>query len=335
MAFLPDKAYEHIANAHEHGRLAHAILISGPSGCGKELLTAKIAWLVQGKAGGGMDLFGEPVVHEAPPLNEQECDAVQIIRPEKLSRIINVDRMREVEQRLHMASSHGAWKIVAIMNCDRMNVQAQNAFLKTLEEPPKNTLLLLVTAQPQALLPTILSRCVQLPLMGKTDYRAHGGDELIQTLNRVASKSFGTPWGALTIKGVFSEVLDRRKAEIENEEDILYSTEKKQYAQSTDGKWLKEREDFHKAAARSAYLAERSRFFDILMAWMADALRCQAGAPCEDFTEVSALIESFSKTESAFSLLKRVEALEDLRSSLETNASEQLAIESGFLKAFG
>jgi hypothetical protein len=47
------------------------------------------------------------------------------------------------------------------------------------------------------------------------------------------------------------------------------------------------------------------------------------------------LIESFSKTESAFSLLKRVEALEDLRSSLETNASEQLAIESGFLKAFG
>ena len=71
------------------------------------------------------------------------------------------------------------------------------------------------------------------------------------------------------------------------------------------------------------------------MAWMADALRCQAGAPCEDFPEVSALIASFSKTESTFSLLKRVEALENLRSSLETNASEQLAIESGFLKAFG
>lgn len=335
MAFLPDQAYEHIARAFAHGRLAHALLISGPRDCGKSDLAAKISWLLQGKDQGGTDLFGSPIVNDPLPLEEQECDAVQILRPEKKSRVINVDSIRDAETRLHMAVSEGTWKIVVICDCDRMNVQAQNAFLKTLEEPPNNTLLMLLTAQPQALLPTILSRCVQLPLMGKTDYRADGGDDLINTMNRVAAASFGTPWGALTIKNCFTDVLDQRKKEIESAEDQNYSGEKKQYAQTTDGVWLKEREEYHEAAKRAAYLAERSRFFDIMMAWMADALRCKAGSPCEDFPEVSSLIAGLAEKESTASLLKRVEALEDLRATLETNASEQLAIESGFLKAFG
>jgi DNA polymerase-3 subunit delta' len=335
MAYSAERAYEHIATAHRYGRLAHALLISGFEGSGKSRLAAKISWLLQGKATQGLNLLGESISHDAPPLEEQECDAVQVVRPEKVSRVVNVDRIREVEERLHKASGKNVWKIVVIVHADRMNTQAQNAFLKTLEEPPNNTILMLLTSQPQALLPTILSRCMQLPLMGKTDYRAHGGQELIQTLNRVASASFGTPWGALTIKNAFTQVIERRKAELENHEDQLYAAEKKHYAQSTDGRWLKDREDFHKAAARSAYLAERARFFDILMAWMADALRYQSGAPCEDFPEVSNLIEKIALTENISSMLSRVEALEELRATLESNAQEQMAVESAFLKAFG
>lgn len=335
MAYSAERAYEHIATAHRHGRLAHALLISGFEGSGKSHLAAKISWLLQGKTAQGLNLLGESISHEAPPLEEQECDAVQVVRPEKVSRVVNVDRIREVEERLHKASAKNVWKIVVIVHADRMNTQAQNAFLKTLEEPPNNTILMLLTSQPQALLPTILSRCMQLPLMGKTDYRAHGGQELIQTLNRVASASFGTPWGALTIKNAFTQVIERRKAELENHEDQLYAAEKKHYAQSTDGRWLKDREDFHKAAARSAYLAERSRFFDILMAWMADALRYQSGAPCEDFPEVTNLIEKIAQTENISSMLSRVEALEELRATLESNAQEQMAVESAFLRAFG
>ena len=335
MPFLPDQAYEHIARAFENGRLAHALLSSGPRDSGKSQLAATISWLLQGKNASGTDLFGDPIVSDPLPLEEQECDAVQVLRPEKKSRVIDVDSIREAENRLHMAVAQGTWKIVVIVDCDRMNQQSQNAFLKTLEEPPNNTLLMLLTAQPQALLPTILSRCVQLPLMGKTDYRADGGEALIETMNRVATASFGTPWGALTIKNCFAEVLDQRKKELESEEDATYSSEKKKYAQTTDGAWLRERDEFHEAAKRSAYLSERSRFFDIMMAWMADALRCKAGAPCEDFPEVASLIAQLGDSESTASLLRRVQALEDLRATLETNASEQLALECGFLKAFG
>ncbi len=335
MAFFSEQAFEHIARAFEHGRLAHALLISGQRGAGKEALAAKISWLLQGKMAQGTDLFGDPIISDPLPLEEQECDAVQVLRPEKKSRIISVDSIREAENRLHMAVAQGQWKIVIIVDCDRMNPQAQNAFLKTLEEPPNNTVLMLLTAQPQTLLPTILSRCVQLPLMGNTDYRADGGDDLVHTMNRVAAVSFGTPWGALTIKSAFSQVLEQRKKEIDNEEDLVYSGEKKHYAQTTDGVWLREREEFHEAAKRASYLGERSRLFDVMMAWMADALRCKTGAPCEDFPEVATLIENLPDSVTITSLLQRVEALEDLRSTLNTNASEQLAIECGFLKAFG
>jgi DNA polymerase-3 subunit delta' len=335
MPFLPDQAYEHIARAFENGRLAHALLISGPRDAGKSRLAAKISWLLQGKNVSGTDLFGDPIVSDPLPLEEQECDAVQVLRPEKKSRIIDVDSIREAENRLHMAVAQGVWKIVVIVDCDRMNAQSQNAFLKTLEEPPNNTLLMLLTSQPQALLPTILSRCVQLPLMGKTDYRADGGDALIETMNRVATASFGTPWGALTIKNCFMDVLEQRKKELESEEDATYSGEKKKYGQTTDGSWLRERDEFHEAAKRAAYLGERARFFEIMMAWMADALRCKAGSACEDFPEVASLIAQLAESETTASLLKRVQALEDLRATLETNASEQLALDCGFLKAFG
>jgi DNA polymerase-3 subunit delta' len=335
MPFTTEQAYGHIERAHEHGRLAHALLITGPRGCGKQSLAARISWLVQGKMKQGLDLFGQAIISEPLPLEEQECDAVQIVTPEKLSRVIAVDRMREVEGRLHKSVAKNSWKVVIIMEADRMNIQAQNAFLKTLEEPPQNTLLLLLTSKPQALLATILSRCVQLPLLGEPDYRSDGGEELVNALTQVATTSFGTPWGALTVKAVFTHVIERRRAEIEKAEDQTYADEKKLYGQTTDGKWLKDREDFHKANARSVYLAERSRYFDILMAWMADALRSRFGMPCEDFPEVASFVKAISEKESTHSLLRRVEALEELRASLETNAMEQLALESGFLKAFG
>jgi hypothetical protein len=71
------------------------------------------------------------------------------------------------------------------------------------------------------------------------------------------------------------------------------------------------------------------------MAWMADALRARFGMRCEDFPEVESFVKAIGDKESTHSLLRRVEALEEMRATLETNAVEQLALESGFLKAFG
>ena len=75
------------------------------------------------------------------------------------------DSLRNFDSMFHLSSSSpGGWKIGVIQDCDTMNENAQNAFLKTLEEPPRNCLFILTTGHPASLLPTIRSRCQILTL---------------------------------------------------------------------------------------------------------------------------------------------------------------------------
>lgn len=336
MAFTADKAFDLLAAAHQRDRLAHAFLISGAPGCGKENLAARIIQLVNPDSdAGGFDLFGEPVTVETPPLADLESGWVRIIRPRMKSRRIGVDDMRDLEHTLHLAPPPGKRKVGVIVEADRMNDQAANAFLKTLEEPPPGTILLLLTALPQRLLPTILSRCVRMPLLGGRPLLADGGEELVRALNTAARRGFGTPVAALTLKSAFTGFLAHHREDAEAAAKAAEKEETAAYRDGTDGSWLKGREDFHKAAAEAEYLDARARLFDVLMAWMADLLRLRSGSAGLDFPETAEALRPIAEAESESRLLKRMEALDGLRRTLETNASEALAMEVGFLKAFG
>jgi DNA polymerase-3 subunit delta' len=336
MAYTADRAYELIASAHERGRLAHAFLVSGAPGCGKEHLSARVIQLVNAKdEGGKFDLFGEPIVQQTPPLDELESGWVRIIRPRMKSRRIGVDEIRNLEQTLHLAAPGGQCKVGVIIEADRMNDQAANAFLKTLEEPPRSTLLLLLTANPQRLLPTILSRCVRLPLLGGRPLLEQGGAELVSALNRAAKHGFGTPMAALHLKATFSSFLTRYRDEADATAKAAEKEEVTAYRDATDGAWLKEREAFHKASAEAEYLEARNRLFDVLMAWMADLLRMKTLASGLDFPETAEALRPIAEAETETRLLQRMESLDSLRRTLETNAFEPLAIEVGFLRAFG
>ncbi len=335
MAYPAEKAYELIESAHGRNRLAHAFLISGAHGSGKEHLAARIIQLVSGTATAGTDLFGDPVVVETPPLDDLESGWIRIIRPKMKSRRIGVDEIRDLEHTLHLAAPGGACKVGVIAEVDRMSDQASNAFLKTLEEPPNRTLLLLLTANPQRLLPTIISRCTRLPLLGGRALLTDGGAELVAALNAAATRGFGTPIAAMHLKAVFSSFLAGFREEAVAGAKAAEKEETAAYRDATDGKWLTEREDFHKAAAEAEYLDARSRLFDVLMAWMADLLRLKVDGKGLDFPESAGALRGIASAESTTKLLHRMEALDALRRSLETNAFEPLAIEVGFLKAFG
>ena len=336
MAYTADRAFELISSAHERGRLAHAFLISGAHGAGKERLAAQVIQLVSGaKEAAGFDLFGEPVVVETPPLDDLESGWIRVVRPRMKSRRVGVEEIRNLEHTLHLAAPGGACKVGVITEADRMNDQAANAFLKTLEEPLKDTLLLLLTTQPQRLLPTILSRCVRLPLLGGTPLLSEGGAELVSALNHAASRGFGTPIAALHLKATFSAFLQRSRELAESTAKAAAKEETSAYKDATDGTWLKGREDFHKAAAEAEYLDSRNRLFDVLLSWMADLLRMKVNAGGLDFPDSAPALKPIADAESEFKLLQRMQALESLRRTLETNAFEPLAIEVGFLKAFG
>jgi len=337
MAYTADRAFELIEAAAKRGRLAHAFLISGAAGCGKEHLAARLIQLVNGaaSAGGGLDLFGERMAVPVPPLDDLESGWVRVLRPRMKSRRIGVDEIRDLEHTLYLAAPGGACKVGVIVEADRMNDQAANAFLKTLEEPPQRTLLLLLSANPQRLLPTILSRCVRIQLLGGLPLLADGGAELVAALNLAATHGFGTPVAALHLKSAFVSYLAQHREAAEAAAAAAEKEEIAAYRDATDGTWLKERKLFHEAAAQAEYLDARGRLFDVLMAWMADLLRLKTRAAGLDFPESAQKLRAITEAESETRLLQRMEALDALRRTLETNAFEPLAIEVGFLKAFG
>ena len=150
-----------------------------------------------------------------------------------------------------------------------------------------------------------------------------------------ASRGFGTPVAALHLKAAFASFLAEFREEADAAAKAAEKEEVAAYRDTTDGRWLKEREDFHKAAAEAEYLDGRNRLFDVLMAWMADLLRMKVKSGGLDFPDSAPALQSIADAESESRLLKRMEALDALRRTLETNAFEPLAIEVGFLKAFG
>ena len=169
------------------GRTAHAWLITGPEGIGKATLAYRIARFV---------LTNDNPVHEHPTLlfddepstnqasllidrNLPVCQQIErgsnpdfrVLEPGMLNpstgqptQQIVVAQVRAALEVTTMTAAAGGWRVIIIDPADSLNVNAANAILKTLEEPPAQTLFLLVSHAPGRLLPTIRSRCRRLDL---------------------------------------------------------------------------------------------------------------------------------------------------------------------------
>jgi DNA polymerase-3 subunit delta' len=335
MAFTVDQAFALMEGAHERQRLAHAFLISGRRGSGKEALASKVIGMLQAGGSAGVDLFGEAVVPEARPLEEMAGEWVRILRPRSKSRRITVDEIRELEKSLHVVSGPNTWKVGVIIDADRMAAASENAFLKTLEEPPPRTLLLLLTENPAGLLPTVLSRCVRMPLMGGRLEVEGSSQVLLEALQSVSKLGLGSMSTALGLKACFAAVLAESKEQAEAAGKEALKEEEKALRQAVEGDWLKRREDELKAVATADYLNERAQLFDVMQSWLADVLRSKTESGGLEFPEFEASTRAVADMASLPELLRRMDAVEDLRRSLETNAQEQLALEVGFLRIFG
>ena len=338
MAYTEDKAFELVKSAHERERLGHAFLITGVAVAGGERLASRMIEMVNGAhdTTNGLELFGDAPDPEPQTIDELEGDLVRVVRPEMKSRRISVKQIRALEKSMYQASEKDKWKVGVVLEADRMGVEAENAFLKTLEEPPTNCLLLLITSNPDRLLPTILSRCVHLKLMTTAKREPYEGEaELLEVLGKIGKAGFGSVGRALTLKAAFSKVLDRRKTIISKANDAAQKEEVLHYKQTTEGDWLKNRENYYKALTESEYLLERGQFLDVLITWLGDVVRQKSGVESLDYPAHAAVTKSVAESDSLESLLRRMEALEKLGDLLETNVSEPLALEVGFMQAFG
>jgi DNA polymerase-3 subunit delta' len=155
------------------GRYPSAILFSGPRGIGKATLAFSLARRILTETGDESPArVNEQVLAGAHPnlsiLRRQPKDARGFYT------VIRVDEVRGLRESLHQTRGRAAWRVVVVDAIDDCNASAANALLKTLEEPPPQTLFLLVSHRPGLLLPTIRSRCLAIPMrpLGDDDVRA-------------------------------------------------------------------------------------------------------------------------------------------------------------------
>ncbi len=339
MAFTADRALELLESAFERGRLGHAFLITGTKGSGKRELAARMITMVNGgNTQEAMDFFGETLPPQTPPLEELEGELVRIVQPRMKSRRIGVDAMRELEKSFRVSAPTGKFKVGVITDADRMNEQAENAFLKTLEEPPADCLLLMLTEYPERLLPTILSRCLILTLFSENEKEVvvAGSEPLLQALGKFGGSGFGNVQAALSLKSSFAKVLAQEKSLIAKGYETQQKEEIKKYKQATEGDWLKQREDFFKAQVESDYLQVRAGLLDVMESWLGDVVRVKCHSQSElDFPQHRKIYEDLSEDQSLEQLVVRMDALVKMKSVFETNAQEQLALEVGFMQVFG
>lgn len=336
MAFTVAKAFDLISAAHERSRLAHAFLITGPRGCGKEDLAARMADMLNGGDDGGEDLWGEPVESESPKLQELEGEYIRVVRPRSKSRQVAVDDIRDLEKMMHQSSPNGTWKIGVIVDADRMNESSENAFLKTLEEPPADSLLLLLSSEPEQLLPTIWSRCVHVPLAPvSVNERPELVMKILPLLEEVTRNGLGKMESGLLVKSGLEELLRERRVEIEEGYHAKLKEEKTKYQKVVEGDWLKDREKVYEAAASADYLSDRALLIETIHAWVGDLLRQKAGGRGLEFPQYAGVMGEAVVEENLDVLLRRVAAMEELRWLLETNVVEALALEVSLMNTFG
>lgn len=206
----------------KQNRLAHAYLLAGGIPENAERLALQIAKTLHctsppRRAPSGQSLDSCDACRNCLQIQKREHPDVEWVRPESKSRIITIAQIRSVLEGIHLKSREGGYKVRIIANADRMNAQAANAFLKTLEEPPDLSLILLLASDPDRLLGTMVSRCRKISLTNPRQLSAE--EDALDWLKLLCEKT-ATQCGIgarYHILGALLELLAERKSRIEKD----------------------------------------------------------------------------------------------------------------------
>ena len=156
-----EEIIRHLKNAIEAGKISHSYIFTGEKGSGKKLLAGTFAATLQCEAGGTEPCQKCDSCKKAMGKNHPDIIMVSHEKPGT----ITIDEIRDqVIHDVDIRPYYSPYKIYIIADADMMTPQAQNALLKTIEEPPEYAVIMLLTNNIGGLLPTIQSRCVRLDL---------------------------------------------------------------------------------------------------------------------------------------------------------------------------
>jgi DNA polymerase-3 subunit delta' len=264
-------------------------------------------------------------------------------RPESKSRVVTVEQMRDLMREIQLKPTDAEYKVAVITAADRLNPQAANAFLKTLEEPPAKSVLILLTTEPQRILETVLSRCLRLNFCGEAVRPLDAAQsEWLARFGALAATEQKTLLGRYRLLDALLQKLGEIRARVD---ETLTARSPLQRYDEVEKELREKWEEELAAAIEAEYRRQRADLILLVQWWLRDVwlstLRSSiatedgraraAGDELLNFPQVAGA-EAVARRITPRQALENLQILEQTQRLLHTNVQEALALEVNLLK---
>ena len=310
---------EHLKNAIETGKVSHSYIFYGDKGAGKKLMASTFAMALQCEKDGFEPCQTCDSCKKA--LGKNHPDIIQVTHEKPNS--ISIDEIRQqLILDVDIKPYNSEYKIYIIPEADKMTPQAQNALLKTIEEPPSYAVIILLTENVDGLLPTIQSRCIRLDMKVVDD--ALVKDYLMEHLQ--------VPDYQAEVDASYAQGSIGKAKEAATSEDFAKMTENVLHILKN----VNRMEVFELVDAIKEISQDKQNvndYLDMMMFWFRDVLMFKATREIDNLVfkqEINYIREQASER-SYEGLEKILEALEKTKTRLRANVNFDLAMELLFL----
>jgi DNA polymerase III subunit delta' len=325
----------------ESGRLPGALLFAGEEGVGKKLFALEIARALNCRTPKNNEACGEcPSCVRTGKINYPESDDPDdwnqiiwtdhpdvglVVAPK---RVLRVEQMRQIEKEANFRPFEGKARVFLIDEADKLNDASANALLKVLEEPPKTSHLILITARPAMLLPTILSRCQMIRFSPLTPDEIENHlvkNEKVDTKTaRLRARAAGGSMGR-ALSGDLVTFTSQRKAMLKVLNALAVSDDRAQLLRSAE------------QLTEAQYKEEFEERLDVLETLIRDAWMLSLGVQSNQVVNEDLLdeLKVISKNIDPSRAADWILQIEDLREQLIVNVNRKVTTDALFLVMAG
>lgn len=322
----------------ERGRLGHAYLFHGTDLAELETVARTLAKTLncekpprRGETGLAVDCCDG--CSNCRKTDSDNHPDVIWIRPESKLRVVRIEQIRDLLRTIYLKPAHAPHKVALLVGADRLSAQAANAFLKTLEEPPADSVLILLSTEPQRLLETILSRCLRLSFATEAS-RFPRPSSFVDWLSRFSELAAATERSLLGRYSLLSLLLNKLSDLRERTEEAMTERSPLEKFEDADAKLKAKWEEELAAAVEAEYRRQRADVIAGVQWWLRDVWvqTLRLGSDLLAYPELNDASRRVAVRLTPGQALENLQCLEQTQRLLASNVQEALALEVSLLK---
>jgi len=334
-----EQAVELLQRSLERGRLGHGYLFTGHAVDELESLARALAktlnCLQPVRAANGLAVDSCDGCASCRKIDHGNHADVHWVRPESRTRIIAIDQVRELSREMQLKATEAEYKVAVVVEADRLKTEAANSFLKTLEEPPGRSVIILLTTAPERLLETIISRCLRLTFAGGGGVRV--GESDLAWLASFAGVAAGSRKSLIARYRLLDQLLQRLRGVREEVAAALTARSPLERYEDAEKETKERWEAELDAAVEAGYRRRRGEILSALQWWLRDVWLhslSTAGVKTDALLNFPALSATgtVGARVSPELAVDNLRVVEQMQRWLNTNVQADLAIEVGLLK---